>query len=282
MNIAIQGIKGSFHHIAAINFFGEKVSLNECMSFSEIPVLITKNVVNGAVMAIENSIAGAILPNYQLIDSHNLSICGEIYLPMIHNFMALNGQNINDIKEVWSHPIAIQHCQKFLKNYPEIRIIEEKDTASVAKTIKEQNLKGVAAIASKKAAEIYDLEILEAEIQTDLLNLTRYFILKKQRQHHHEDYLNNKASLKFITKHEIGNLVEILTIFKKYDLNLSKIQSMPLTKEPWNAAFFIDIIFEDYHKYCQALLYLEEKVNELKILGEYPQNIPLSYKISPS
>ncbi len=280
MNIAIQGIKGSFHHIAATDFFGKEVSLNECMSFTEIPELITKNVVDGAIMAIENSIAGAILPNYQLIDKHDLSICGEIYLPMIHNFMVLKGQKIEDIKEVWSHPIAIQHCQKFLKKHPDIRIVEERDTASVAKMIKEQKLKGVAAIASKKAAEIYDLEILEAEIQTDLLNLTRYFVLKKQRQHHPDDYLNNKASLKFITKHEIGNLVDILSIFKKHNLSLSKIQSMPITKEPWKAAFFIDLIFDDYHRYCQALLSLEEKVNELKILGEYPQNIPAFNRIN--
>jgi len=280
MNIAIQGIKGSFHHIAATDFFGEKVSLNECMSFAEMPELITKNIVDGAIMAIENSIAGAILPNYQLIDTHNLSICGEIYLPMIHNLMALKGQNLQDIKEVWSHPIAIQHCQKFLKKYPEIRIIEEKDTASVAKMINEQNLKGVAAIASKKAAEIYGLEIIEAEIQTDFLNLTRYFVLKKQRQHYDEDYLNNKASLKFITKHEIGNLLEVLTLFKKHGLNLSKIQSMPITKEPWKYAFFIDLVFNDYHKYCQALLALEEKVNELKILGEYQQNNPVFKEVN--
>jgi prephenate dehydratase len=274
MNIAIQGIKGSFHHIAASDFFGEKVSLNECMSFAEIPELITKNVVEGAIMAIENSVAGAILPNYQLIDTHNLSICGEIYLPMIHNLMALKGQTMGDIKEIWSHPIALQHCQTFLRKYPDIRIVEEKDTATVAKMIEEKNLKGVAAIASKKAAEIYNLEILEAEIQTDFINMTRYFVLKKQRQHYPDDYLNNKASIKFITKHELGNLVEILAVFKKHHLSLSKIQSLPITKEPWKYAFFIDLIFDDYLQYCQALLAVENMVNELKILGEYQKNNP--------
>ncbi len=278
MNIAIQGIKGSFHYIAATTFFGNDITLNECMSFSEMPQLITKNVVDGAIMAIENSIAGAILSNYQLIDAHNLSISGEIYLPMIHNFIALKGQKLEDIKEVWSHPIAIQHCQKFLKKYPHIKIIEEKDTASVAKMIKEQKLKGVAAIASKKAAEIYDLEILEAEIQTDLLNMTRYFVLKKQRHHHPDDYLNNKASLKFVTKHEMGSLAEILKICSKHNLNLSKIQSIPLVKKQWNYAIFIDVTFDDYHQYCQALLSIETKVQELKILGEYPQNKPVFNK----
>jgi len=275
MKIAIQGIKGSFHHIAATNFFGEDLTLSECMSFSEMPELINKNVVDGAIMAIENTIAGAILPNYHLIDIHNLSIHGEIYLPMIHNLMALPGQQLEDIKEVWSHPIAIQHCQKFFRKHPEIRIIEEKDTASVAKMIKEKKLNSVAAVASKKAAEIYELAIVEKEIQTDLLNMTRYFVLNKQRHHRPDDYLNNKASLKFITHHETKNLADILAIFTSYNLNLSKIQSIPITKEPWKYAFFIDITFEDYHEYCQALLTLEKKVIELKILGEYPQNNPV-------
>jgi len=246
------------------------------MSFDEIPELIAKNIVDGAVMAIENSIAGAFLENYSLIDANNLSINGEIYLPMIHNLVALPEQDLSDIKEVWSHPVAIQNCQRFFREQPQIRIIEEKDTATVAKTIKDKKLEGVAAIASKKAAEIYGLDIIKSEIQTDQLNMTRYFVLKKQRHHHPEDYLNNKASLKFITELETLNLADILTVLAQHNLKLSKIQSMPIAKEPWNYAFFIDVTFEDYHLYCQALLSLEKKVKELKILGEYPQNKPLS------
>jgi len=275
MNIAIQGIKGSFHDIAASEFFGGNIILRECNSFAEIPDLITNNIVDSGIMAIENSIAGAIMPNYHLIDSHNLSVCGEIYLPMIHNLMALKGQDLKGIKEVRSHPMAIQHCQQFLRKYPDVKIIEDYDTATVAKIISEDKIEGVAAIASKKAAEIYNLEILEEEIQADALNMTRYFILKKHRRYHLKDYLNNKASLKFIGSHEMGSLIEVLTVLKKHELNLSKIQSMPIIKEPWNYAFFIDVIFNDYQKYCQALIILEKKVNELKILGEYPQNKPI-------
>jgi len=275
MKIAIQGIKGSLHHIAATNFFGKNVSLSECISFSDIPELIIKDIVDNGIMAIENSIGGPILPNYHLIDSHNLNILGEIYLPMVHNLMTLPGQCLKDLKEVWSHPIAIQHCHKFFRLHPEIRIIEEKDTANVARMIREDKLKGIATIASKKAAEIYGLEILEEEIQVDLLNMTRYFIISKQRKHLPEDYLNNKASLKFITQHQSGNLSEILTIFNNHNLNISKIQSIPNTKEPWNSSFFIDITFEDYHDYCQALLTLEKQVVELKILGEYSQSNPI-------
>ncbi|MGB5363640.1 MAG: prephenate dehydratase domain-containing protein, partial [Aureibaculum sp.] len=149
------------------------------------------------------------------------------------------------------------------------------DTASVAKIIKEEGLKGIGAIASTKAAEIYELEILRKEIQNDLSNMTRYFILNKQRQHHQDDYLNNKASLKFIAKIDTGGLADILAIFKKHKLNLTKIQSMPVSTEPWHYSYFIDVSFDDYHQYCQALLTLEKKVKELKILGEYPQNVPV-------
>lgn len=275
MNIAIQGIQGSFHHLAAITFFGEGITLRECRSFSDIPELINTNMVDGAIMAIENSITGAILENYHLIDAHHLSVNGEVYLPMIHNLMALKGQRLSDIKEVRSHPIAIQHCQHFFRANPHIKISEATDTAIVAKAIKEQKLKGVATIASKRAAELFDLNILQEGLQSDELNMTRYFILNKQRNHHPEDYLNNKASLKFITHHKKGNLLEVLTVLKEYDLNLTKIQSLPINKQPWNYAFFIDLTFEDYQQYIKALLQVEKIVPELKVLGEYTQNNPL-------
>ena len=272
MNIAIQGIQGSFHHIVANEFFGEEITLTECMTFAEIPELIRNNTVDAAVIAIENSLSGAILSNYALIDQFDLNIHGEVYLPMLHNLMALKGQKIEDIEEVWSHPIAIEHCQRFLRDYPHIKIIEERDTALVAKQIKEKELKGIAAIASKKAADIYGLNILEERIQTDSYNMTRFFVLTKHRDFNNEDHLNNKASLKFVTHHEMGNLAEVLNICVKHKLNLSKIQSIPITNEPWNYAFFIDFTFDDYHQYCKALLKLETKVSNLKILGEYVES----------
>ena len=171
--------------------------------------------------------------------------------------------------------MAIKQCQKFFRAHPEIKIIEEKDTAIVARQISEEKLEGVAAIASEKAAEIYGLEILEEEIQSDLFNMTRYFVLNKQRHHHRDDYLNDKASLKVVSKHVPGSLLEILSIFAKHNLNISKIQSMPIIKEPWSYAFFIDLTFDDYHEYCKALLILEKQVKELKILGEYIQGNPM-------
>ena len=269
MNIAIQGVKGSFHHLVATNFFGKNISLNECMSFEEMPELLRNGTADAAIMAIENTNTGALLSNYVLIDKYDLNIQGEFYLPIEQNLMALKGKKLNDIEEVWSHPIAIKNCENYFRNYPHIKIIEEKDTAFVAKQIKDLKIKGIAAIASKTAADIYGLEILEESIQSDKLNITRFFILTKKRDFNIDVNLHNKATLKFITNHKLGSLAEILNICVKHNLNLSKIQSMPIVSEPWNYAFFIDHDFEDYLEYCNALLEIEKKVTILKILGEY-------------
>jgi len=272
MKIAIPGIKGSFHHIAATKFFGEKISINPCNSFEKVAELLANNFVDAAVLAIENSVKGAVLSNYFLIDMNNLSIHGEIYLHETYHFMALKGQRIKDIKEVWSHPESLRHCEKFLRKYPHLKVVERKGSSIAASTIKEKKLKGVAAIANIETAKIYGLEILDKEIQTHISNTTRYFVLKKNRHHHPEDYLNNKASLKLVTEDEIGSLAEILTILSDHHLNLSKIQSIPIVKQSWAYAIFLDLIFDNYTEYCKALLVIEKKVKELKILGEYPQN----------
>jgi prephenate dehydratase len=246
------------------------------MTFTEIPVLLKNNEVDSAVMAIENSIAGAILPNYALIDEYNLNIEGEVYLNIHHHLMALENQKLKDIKEVWSHPMAILQCRKFFRNHPNIKLIEEKDTAEVAKRIHDEKLKGIAAIASKEAANIFNLEVIRDDIQTIKHNSTRFFILKKGKEtpdHSNKiDNGKNKASIKFITKHNKGSLAEVLDIFAKHDINLSKIQSMPIIDKPWSYAFFIDLIIDDFKLYENALHLLNKKVNSLKILGEYHEN----------
>jgi len=272
MNISIQGIEGSFHHMVAINYFGNNIELTKAMSFDEIPELLRSNTVDAAVMAIENSTNGAILSNYALIDKYDLNIQGEVYIPMLHNVMALKGQELKEIKEIWSHPMAIQHCERFFRHHPHIKIIEEKDTAYVAKQIKDKKLKGIATIASEKAAEIYGLHILEENIQTDNLNITRFFVLTKKRDFNIDVNLYNKTSLKIITNHDLGSLASVLNICNEHELNLSKIQSIPIADEPWNYAFFIDLTYTDYLKYCNALLALEKDVSSLKILGEYKEN----------
>jgi prephenate dehydratase len=276
MKIAIQGIRGSFHHIVANRFFGNDIELEECMSFTDIPTLLNDDKVDSAVMAIENSIAGAILSNYALIDEYNLSIEGEVYISIHHHLMALKGQTIDDIKEVWSHPMALLQCRKFFRDRPDIKLIEEKDTAEVAKRINDNQIKGVAAIASKMASQLYDLDVIADDIQTIRHNSTRFFVLKKN---HNSPYhpskvgsIKDKASIKFITKHDAGSLAEVLDIFGKHEINLTKIQSLPIIDKPWSYAFFIDLVIDDFVLYQNALHLISKKVTHLKVLGEYHQN----------
>ena len=276
MKIAIQGIKGSFHHIVAEKFFGENIELAECMSFTEIPVLLKNDQVESAVMAIENSIAGAILPNYALIDEYELSIEGEVYVNIHHHLMALEGQDLSDIKEVWSHPMALLQCRKFFREHPGIKLVEEKDTAEVARRIQENQIKGVAAVASKRAADLFGLDIISNDIQTIKHNSTRFFVLKKSKNApYHPSKVENikdKSSIKFVTQHNKGSLAEILDIFAKHDINLTKIQSLPIIDTPWSYAFFIDLVIDDFVLYKNALHLISKKVKHLKVLGEYHQN----------
>lgn len=270
--IAIQGIKGSFHHQVANLYFGEDIELSECLSFVEIPELVNNNSVDGAVMAIENSLAGSILPNYALIDEFDLKIQGEVHLPIHHHLMALENQHLSDIKEVWSHPMAILQCRKYFREHPHIKLVEESDTAEVAQRIQEQQLKGIAAIASKKAAEIYGLEIIENEIQTRKQNFTRFFILKKKNGNLKKPDLINKASIRFSTKHKTGSLVDVLSVFSSLSMGLSKIQSLPIIDKPWKYAFFADVIFDDHALFLKAIASVKENTSSLKILGEYKQS----------
>jgi len=180
--IAIQGIKGSFHHSVAEQYFDGKPSLLECMTFDVLVDSVLDQTSDVAVMAIENSIVGSIIPNYALIDTHNLSIIGEYYLDIQHNLMVLSGQNIQDITEVHSHPMALLQCKEFFKPYPNIKLVEAKDTADVAKSISENKIKGIAAIASKTASKLYGLDVLAGSIQTIKHNETRFVIVKSDNQ----------------------------------------------------------------------------------------------------
>lgn len=270
MKVAIQGVKGSFHHIVAERYFSNDIELTECMTFSEMPKLLKSNKVDVLVMAIENSIAGSILPNYALIDKHHLEIIGEFHLSIHQNLMGLKGQKIEDIKEVYSHPMALLQCADFFEKYPQIKLIEDHDTAEVAKRIQDKQLKGVGAIASLLAAEIYDLEIIAPEIQTIKNNATRFFILDQKEEV--KNIKANKASIRFTVTHEVGSLGQILTEFGNNGVNLSKIQSMPVIDEPWRYAFFADLIFKNYEDYQISLNNIASKVKTLKILGEYTRS----------
>lgn len=267
MKIAIQGVKGSFHHKVAQEFFETDVSVIECMSFPTLVDQLVTGKATVAVMAIENSIAGAILPNYALIDQHHLTIEGEFYLDVQHHLMALFGQDISDIKEVWSHPMALIQCRKFLTQFPSIKLVEATDTAAVARQIQEENLAGIAAIASTTAAQIYNLEIIAPQIQTIKHNETRFFILSTEEKQLNE--ANNKASLCFTTDHKRGSLATILNVMSDCKLNLTKIQSMPVIETPWKYAFFVDVTFDTYRDYEKAKKVLAIMSTDFKVLGEY-------------
>lgn len=265
--IAIQGIKGSFHHQVALDYFDEIQAVDECMSFDSLVESILTNKSNHAVMAIENSIAGSIIPNYALIDKNNLKIIGEYYLSVHHNFMSLKGQKIEDILEVHSHPMAILQCKEFFKNYQHIKLVEDKDTAETAKRIHDNQLKGIGAIASKTAAELYGLEILAAEIQTINNNQTRFVIIGNNQDININEI--NKASLKFELEHKRGSLATVLNVMSDCKLNLTKIQSLPKIETPFHYAFFVDITFDDYKDYEKGKKLLEIMTTHFKVLGEY-------------
>ena len=272
--IAIQGIIGSFHHQVAQEYFGQDVTVDECMSFDELVDSLLSGKSVQAVMAIENSIAGPIIPNYALIDKNDLHIIGEHYLSIHQNLMALKGQSIDDITEVYSHPMALLQCMDFLKKYPHIKLVEDKDTAETARRIQEKQLTGIAAIASKVAAEMYDLEILAPEIQTIKNNMTRFVIIKKENSFVSEEEIN-RASLKFELDHKRGSLAAILNVMSDCKMNLTKIQSLPKIETPWKYSFFVDVTFEKYEDFAKAKSLIDIMAEYFKVLGEYPNTKPI-------
>jgi prephenate dehydratase len=266
--IAIQGAEGSNHHKVARDFYGTSIALKECMSFDTLVASLLDKSASLGVMAIENTIAGSIIPNYALIDSNNLHIIGEEYLNIHHHLMCLKGQKIESIKEVWSHPMALLQCKEFFKKYPHIKLVEDVDTADVAKRIFNENLVGIGAIAPKIAAEIFDLEIIEDEIQTIKENATRFVIVQTDAPDNKNKEIN-KASLKFQLNHKRGSLAAILNVLSDCKMSLTKIQSLPVIETPWKYSFFVDVTFENYKEYEKAKVILEIMAEEFKVLGTY-------------
>ena len=270
--IAIQGIKGSFHHQVAKEYFEQEYDLDECMSFTSLVKSLIENKSQKGVMALENSIAGSIIPNYALIDRNNLHIIGEHYLDIHMNLMALKGQKMDDITEVHSHPMALLQCADFFLQYPNIKLVESGDTAESARRIHDQKIKGIAAIASPIAAQLYDLEILSAGIHTIQSNKTRFVIVKTQNKELPKELIN-KASIKFELDDTPGSLATILNVMNNSKLNLTKIQSMPIIETPFQYSFFVDVVFEKYKHYEKAKKILELMTTHFKVLGEYKRGI---------
>ncbi|MBQ0768154.1 MAG: prephenate dehydratase [Bizionia sp.] len=266
--VAIQGIKGSFHHIVSQQYFDNDMAVIECQSFQDTVSELLEHRVDIAILAIENSIAGSIIPNYALIDTSNLQVVGEYYIDVQHHLMALPNQNIYDIKEVHSHPMALLQCAAFFKEYPHIKLVEAKDTADVAKEIQENKRLGIGAIASRLAAEIFNLNIINQSIQTIKHNETRFVIVQRYSEENHiKD--SDKASIKFELEHKRGSLATVLNVLSDCKLNLTKIQSLPIIETPWKYAFFVDVTFADYEDFEKAITILNLMTTQIKVLGTY-------------
>ncbi len=268
MKIAIQGVKGSFHHQVAEEYFDSELLLDECMSFENLVTSLVENKSEKGIMALENSIAGSIIPNYALIDNNDLYIIGEHYLNIHMNLMAIEGQSIEDIKEVHSHPIALLQCAVFFKQYPHIKLVESVDTAETAKRIKEEGLLGIGAVASPIAARMYGLSIIAPGIHTVKSNKTRFVIVKTERKEIPKEEIN-KASIKFELDDTPGSLATVLNVMNNCKLNLTKIQSMPIIETPFQYSFFVDVVFEKYKHYEKSKKILELMTTHFKVLGEY-------------
>ena len=270
--VAIQGFSGCFHEEAARKFYdtlgGGIPQIVECATFDGLYEALSDGRADAAVMAIENTISGGLLPNFDLLRRYPQRIKGEVYLPIRQNLMALPGQRLEDIREVHTHYMAINQTRAFFeKNAPWIRMVESEDTAGSAAQVARMGLSGVGAVASELAAELYGLEILAGGIETYKQNFTRFLILDDAVDIPRETV--RKASLCFTLPHKPGSLAHILTILSFYDMNLTRIQSLPIPGREWQYFFYADIKFDDFDRYRQALSAVRPLIEDLDILGEY-------------
>ncbi len=267
--VAIQGIRASFHEEAAFKFFGENIETVECNSFKQTCEELKHKNADYVVMAIENSIAGSLLPNYSLLREYNFPIVGEVYLPIQLHLLALPGVKFEDIKYVQSHPIAIRQCIDFFDEFPHLQVIESNDTAACAKLIREENLTDTVAIANQLAAKLYNLEIMERRIESNKKNYTRFLILAQKTA---DDAEINKASLCFQVGNDVGSLSKVLEIFAAQQINLSKIQSMPVLGKRNEYNFYVDIEWKQQTDYDSAIRRVLKHTVNFTIMGEYLSN----------
>lgn len=270
--IAIQGIKGSFHDIAAHQYFNnDDVELICCNTFEEIFQQMRDDYSRLGLMAIENTIAGSLLHNYELLRESGMTIIGEHKLHIEHSIMSLPEDDWSTITEVNSHPVALMQCRDFLSSHPEFKVVEAEDTAGAAEMISRKHLRGHAAICHAGAAPLYGLKVLEQGIEDNKHNFTRFLLMcdpwsaDKMRDLHH----TNKSSIVFTLTHEEGSLSQVLSIFSFYKINLTKIQSLPIIGREWEYMFYVDVSYDDYVRYRQSIEAVRPLLRELKILGEY-------------
>lgn len=272
--VSIQGYEGSFHQIAAQEYLGKETLVIPCDTFREVVKIASDaKQSDGGFMAIENSIAGSILPNYTLLQKSKLKIAGEIYLQIHQNLMVNQGVTTEDIREVHSHPMALLQCMDYLEKHPTWKLVETEDTALSAKHIHQHRSKHIAVIASKLAAELFDLKILAPKIQSNKNNYTRFLFVQPLNIKNEEA---NKASINFHTDHSRGSLARVLTKIAEGDINLSKLQSVPIPEQEWKYSFHADMEFNTIDQYEQVMEKIKPITESLTILGVYKKGKTIS------
>lgn len=275
ISVAIQGIRGSFHEIAAVEYFRDtEPEVVPCDTFSDLFTLLSDGKADYGIVAFENSVAGSILPNYELLRRSRLPVTGEICIRIRQNLVALPGQKLSDIREIHSHPMAIQQCSLFVNKMRQrgVKVVEAVDTALSARIISEGHQYGSGAIASSSAAGIYSLSILQKEIEDDSLNFTRFLIISGSGTAAGESGKpdgSDKAMVCFSLPHKVGSLSQVLSVLAFYQISLTKIQSLPIVGKPWEYMFHIDLIYSDHNRYRQALDAIRPLTEGLEVVGEF-------------
>lgn len=270
--VAIQGGAGAYHEQAAREYFNdEELEIVPCAAFRDIFVEAANDPLLIGVMAIENTIAGSLLPNHDLLKLNNLQIAGEHKLRISHSLAALPGTTIDEVKEIMSHPMALMQCEDFIDTLPGVKVVEHEDTALAARDISENKMRGFAAICSSLAAKMYGLDVIANGIETNKRNFTRFLILAQgdMLKEVQKDNNINKSSLVFVLPHKEGSLSQVLSVLSFYDVNLTRIQSLPIIGSEWEYQFYIDLTFDNYSRYKQSVDAIIPLVSRLKILGEY-------------
>ncbi len=279
ISVAIQGVQGSFHEIAAVEYFnGREITTLPCDTFEDLFRVISDGVTDYGIVAFENSVAGSILPNYGLLRRSHLPVNGEIYLRIIQNLIALPGQHLTDLNEIHSHPMAIQQCSVFLDKMRKrgVKVVETVDTALSARLISEGQQQGIGAIASSSAAAIYNLSIIEKEIEDDRQNFTRFLIISGSSNGEElsiPEGSTDKALICFSLPHKVGSLSQVLSVLAFYQISLTRIQSLPIVGSPWEYRFYIDLVYTDFLRYRMALDAIRPLTEGLEITGEFRQGI---------
>lgn len=272
--IAIQGELGSFHDIAARQYYeGEQVQVICCSIFEEVFENIKRDPTVIGMLAIENTIAGSLLHNYELLRASGVTIVGEHKLHIEHCICCLPEDDWTTIEEVHSHPVALMQCRGFLANHPDLKAVEAEDTAGSAEFISRNQCRGWAAICNSSAAKMYGMKILEDHIEDNKHNFTRFLVVSSVQK---ADFLRplekaDKASLVFLVPHEEGSLSKVLTILSFYSINLTKIQSLPVIGHEWEYLFYVDVTYNNLTRYRQSIDAIIPLTRELKILGEYKE-----------